>query len=62
MEQTGRVDAQFITTDIVKENREFRPEPSIIPIGENSKVLSQKLAEQVSKKVDELLEDAKDAR
>ena len=62
MEQVGRVDAQFMTTDIVKENREFKPESSIIPIGENTKVLSQKLAEQVSKKVDELLEDAEEVK
>ena len=57
MEQVGKIDAQFMTTDIVKDNREFKPEPSIIPIGENTKVLSQKLAEQVSQKVEELLKE-----
>ena len=60
MEQVGKVDAQFMTTDIVKENREFKPESAIIPIGENTRVLSQKLAEKVSKKVDELLENAEE--
>ena len=62
MEQVGKVDAQFMTTDIIKENREFKPESSIIPIGANTKVLSQKLAEQVSKKVDELLESTDEVK
>jgi len=57
IEQVGNVDAQIMTTNIVKENRDFKPEPSIIPIGENTKVLSQKLAEQLAKKVVELLEN-----
>lgn len=57
IEQVGNVDAQIMTTNIVKENRDFKPEPSIIPIGENTKVLSQKLAEQLAKNVDELLEN-----
>jgi len=57
MEQVGKVDAQFMTTNVVRENREFKPEPSIIPIGDNTRVLSTKLAEQVAKKVDELLEN-----
>jgi uncharacterized metal-binding protein len=56
MEQVGKVDAQFMSTDVVKDNRELKPEPSIIPIGENTKILSRKLAEQVSQKVEELLE------
>ncbi len=57
IEQVGNVDAQIMTTNIVKENRDFKPESSIIPIGENTKVLSQKLAEQLAKKVVELLEN-----
>ena len=57
IEQVGNVDAQIMTTNIVKENRDFKPEPSIIPIGENAKVLSQKLAEQLAKNVNELLEN-----
>jgi len=61
MEKIGKVDAKFMTTDIVKENRELKPEPSIIPVGENTKELSRKLAEQVVKKVDELLEEKKEA-
>jgi uncharacterized metal-binding protein len=56
MEKVGKVDAQFMTTEIVKENRELKPEPCIIPAGENTKKLSRKLAEQVTKKVEELLE------
>jgi uncharacterized metal-binding protein len=57
MEQVGKVDAQFMTTDIVRDNRELKPEPSIFPIGENTKVLSGKLAEQVSQKIKELHEE-----
>ena len=55
-EVIGKVDAQFLTTDIVKENRGLKPEPSIIPIGENAKQLSRKLAEKVSTKVNKLLD------
>ena len=55
MENVGNVDAQFMTTDIVKENRDLRPETSIMPIGENTKILSKKLAEKVAQKVDDLL-------
>ncbi len=62
MEQVGKVDAQFMTTNIVKENRELKPESCIIPIGENTKTLSQKLAENVSKKVDELLENGEEVK
>ncbi|MEJ2249757.1 MAG: putative zinc-binding protein [Candidatus Lokiarchaeota archaeon] len=57
MEQVGKVDAQFMTTDIVKDNRELKPEASIFPIGKNTKVLSEKLAEQVSQKIKELHEE-----
>ncbi|MFW9874860.1 MAG: putative zinc-binding protein [Candidatus Thorarchaeota archaeon] len=57
IEQVGNVDVQIMTTNVVKENRDLKPEPSIIPIGKNTKVLSQKLAEQLAKKVDELLEN-----
>ena len=57
IEAIGKVDAQFITTDIVKENRDLKPEPSIIPIGDNTKKLSRKLAEKIVLKIDELLEE-----
>jgi len=57
MEAVGKVDAQFLTTDIVKENRDLKPEPSIIPVGENTKQLSIKLAEKVAAEVDKLLEE-----
>jgi len=55
MENVGKVDAQFMTTDIVKENRDLRPESSIIPIGEHTKKLAKILAEKVAQKVDDLL-------
>jgi len=57
MEKVGRIDAQFMTIDIVKENRDLKPEPYIIPIGENTKELSKKLAEKVAEKINELLEN-----
>ena len=57
MEAVGKVDAQFLTTDIVKENRDLKPEPLIIPVGENTKQLSIKLAEKVAAEVDKLLEE-----
>ena len=57
MEAVGKVDAQFLTTDIVKENRDLKPEPSIIPVGENTKQLAIKLAEKVAAEVDKLLEE-----
>ena len=56
MEQVGKIDAQFMTTDIVKENRELKPESAIIPIGKNTKELSRKLAKKVAEKVNELVE------
>lgn len=55
-EAVGKVDAQFLTTDFIKENRELKPERNIIKMGENAKKLSQKIAEEISKKVDILLE------
>jgi len=55
MENVGKVDAQFMTTDIVKENRDLRSESSIIPIGEHTKKLAKILAEKVAQKVDDLL-------
>ena len=60
MENVGKVDAQFMTTDIVKENRDLRPESSIIPIGEHTKKLSKKLAEKVAQEVDDLLKQNKE--
>lgn len=57
MEKVGRIDAQLMTTNIVKKNRDLKPEPSIIPIGKNVKELSKRLAEEVSQKLDELLEN-----
>jgi uncharacterized metal-binding protein len=54
-EAIGRVDAEFMTPDIIKENRDLKPETTIFPMGDNAKKLSRKLAEQVVEKVDELL-------
>jgi len=56
-EAVGKVDGQFMSTDIVKENRDMKPEHEIIPMGENAKKLSRKLAEKVTQKIDELLEN-----
>ncbi|HUY00219.1 MAG TPA: putative zinc-binding protein [Candidatus Deferrimicrobium sp.] len=56
-EAIGKVDAQFLSTDIVKEHRDLKPEQDIIPLGDNTKKLSQKLAEKIVQKVDELLEE-----
>ena len=57
MKAVGKVDTHFLTTDIVKENRDLKPEPSIIPVGENTKQLSIKLAEKLAAEVDKLLEE-----
>ena len=54
-EATGKVDADFLSTDAVKENRDVKPESTIIPMGENAKLLSRKLADKVACKVDEIL-------
>lgn len=54
---TGKVDATFMTTDVVKENRDLKPEQKIIPIGDNTKKLSEKLSKKITQKVDELLKN-----
>lgn len=59
LEAIGSIDAHFITTDILKENRDLKPERSFNPLGENAKKLSRKLAEKINKKVNELLEGKK---
>ncbi|MEM3586834.1 MAG: putative zinc-binding protein [Candidatus Jordarchaeaceae archaeon] len=56
LEAVGKIDAQFLSTDVLKENRDLKPEESIYPLGENAKKLSYKLAEKIAQKVDELLE------
>ncbi|MFO7794673.1 MAG: putative zinc-binding protein [Promethearchaeati archaeon] len=56
-EAAGNVDATFMTIDVIKENRDLKPEQKIIPIEENTKKLSQKLAEKVANKVEKLLEN-----
>lgn len=56
-EAVGKVDAQFMSTDVVKERRDLKPEKQILPLGENAKKLSRLLAERVASKVNELLEE-----
>lgn len=51
----GKVDAQFMTTDVIRANRSLKPEPDLVNLGANAKELSRKLAEQIAQKVDELL-------
>jgi len=48
-------DASFLSTMIIKDNRDLKPEPGIYPLGENAKLLTQIFAEQIVEKVDELL-------
>lgn len=55
MEATGKIDGAFLSTDAVKKNRDKKPEPDIIPMGENAKALARTLAEEITSKVDELL-------
>ncbi|MHA1130453.1 MAG: putative zinc-binding protein [Candidatus Helarchaeota archaeon] len=53
----GKVDAPFMSTDLVKERRDLKPEKQIIPMGENAKKLSRILAERIASKVNELLDE-----
>ncbi|MBS7268855.1 MAG: hypothetical protein KIH10_08480 [Candidatus Freyarchaeota archaeon] len=57
LEAVGKIDAQFLSIDILKENRNLKPERTIYPLGENAKKLSRKLAEKIAQKVNELLEE-----
>lgn len=56
LEAVGKIDAQFLSTDVLKENRDLKPEERIYPLDENAKKLSHKLAEKIAQKVNELLE------
>lgn len=49
-------DGQFMSTDVVKYNRELKPESEIMPLGQNAKKLARQLAEKISEKVDEILD------
>ncbi|MHA1266970.1 MAG: putative zinc-binding protein [Candidatus Helarchaeota archaeon] len=53
----GHVDAQFMSTDVVRTNRNLKPERKIFPIGENAKKLARKLAEEIALKIEELLKE-----
>ena len=55
MEAVGKVDEAYLSTGVVKKNRDLKPEKEIIPIGENTKQLARKLAEEIAEKVEELL-------
>lgn len=49
-------DAHFLSTSIVKENRELKPEPTIYPLGENAKEIMEIFAKEIAEKVGELLD------
>ncbi|MHA1300497.1 MAG: putative zinc-binding protein [Candidatus Helarchaeota archaeon] len=62
LDAIGKIDGQFMSIDIVKENRNIKPERDISKLGNNAKQLSRKLAEKIAQKVDELLnEETEDA-
>ncbi len=48
-------DAQFLSTSIIKDNRELKPEPTIYPLGENAKAIMEIFAKEIAEKVGELL-------
>ena len=52
-------EGQFLSTEVVKYNRELKPETIIFPLGDNAKKLSRMLAENISKRVDEILDSDK---
>lgn len=49
-------DAHFLSTSVVMENRDLKPEPDIYPLGENAKVLMEIFAKEIADKVGELLD------
>ncbi|NHJ47281.1 MAG: hypothetical protein FK733_05780 [Asgard group archaeon] len=50
-------EAHFLSTSVVKDHRDMKPEPTIFPMGENAQKLTEKFAEKVAKKVGELLDE-----
>ncbi|HUT81074.1 MAG TPA: putative zinc-binding protein [Candidatus Bathyarchaeia archaeon] len=50
-------DAHFLSTSIVMENRDLKPEADIYPLGENANALMEIFAKQVAEKVGELLDE-----
>lgn len=56
-EAIGKVDAQFLVTDLIKKYRDIKPETDIIKLGNNAEKMSQKLAEQILEKVNDLLKE-----
>lgn len=52
-------EGQFLSTEVVKYNRDLKPEPNILPMGDNAKKLSRMFAENIKKKVDEILDSDK---
>jgi uncharacterized metal-binding protein len=53
----GPPDANFLSTSVVKEYRDLKPEKTIYPMGENAMKLSQIFAEEIAQKVEELCEE-----
>lgn len=49
-------DAHFLSTSVIKENRELKPEPTIYPLGENAKEIMEIFAKEIAEKVGELLD------
>ena len=53
----GQPDAEFLSTSVVKDHRNLKPEKTIYPMGENAMKLTKFFAEDIAKKVDELYEE-----
>jgi hypothetical protein len=53
----GPPDANFLSTSIVKNNLNMKPEKTIYPMGENAMKLSKIFAEEIALKVEELYEE-----
>jgi len=52
-------DAYFLSTSVVKENRDLKPEPTIYPLGENAKALMEIFSKEIAEKVGELVDGEK---
>ena len=53
----GPPDADFLSTSVVKNNRDMLPEKTIYPLGENAMKLSELFAKEIAEKVEELYEE-----
>ncbi|MHA1490345.1 MAG: putative zinc-binding protein [Promethearchaeota archaeon] len=54
LNSVGKVDDSVLVLDLIRENRDLKPERSIYPIGEKAKKLSNKIAERVIEKIKEM--------